>query len=273
MRKRFSIFLSIFASLTNGESFATSGLQLGVGASALGGVNVTGGYVPRRSASGFLRKFGFRVDLSSTTPVKSIMNSAVRSVMGDGVHAGSGLEIYQGQIHGRQAGALIDFYPAAANSFWRGLRVTGGFFAGDLTLDTKLTGPYHDAPANAFVFKLFGTYYYYAGNIVSGTAKIDWDYSGPYLGVGFDVPIWRNFALYLDVGAVFSGRAAHLTLNMPFKNLYQYDEKTDAWHSVNSPQLQKKVDELKNQAVDDANRELSSKKILPILKLGFLYRF
>ena len=273
MRKFFASFLIITVSLSARKSYGLAGLQLGVGASATGGVNVIAGYANRNSDAWFWRKFGFRADFSSTTPVKSTMNAAVRAVMGDGVHAGTGLEIYQGEIYSRSAAALVDFYPVAGGKFWRGFRLTGGFAGGVLSLNTKLTGPYHAAPPDAFVFKIFGTYYYYAGNVVNGTAKIDWNYSGAYFGMGYETGFWNNFAIYLDIGAVFSGRAAHLSLNMPFKNLYQYNEQTGTWQSVNSPQLQRTVDKIKNQAVADANDELSRKKILPVVKIGFLYRF
>lgn len=273
MRKLFALLFALFMSGAAIATILPSGFSFGIGASVLGGMNIVAGFANRDAQNDFWRKFGFRADFSSSAPVKSIMNSTTRSLMGDGVHVGNGLNLYQGEIYSRGGAALIDFYPVSSCNFWHGLRLTGGYAAGNLNLWAKLTGPYMGAPANAFVFQVFDTYYYYAGNVISGSAKIDWTYSGVYFGIGYETAIFGNIAIYLDFGAIVSGRSPHLELNMPFNNLYQYDSASGKWQNVNSPQLQGAVDNAKNNAVQDANRKLSRLKVLPVVKIGFVYRF
>ena len=73
------------------------GLQLGVGASALSGMNVIAGYRHMDSNS-LLDRFGVRFDFADTGPLKSAIDSAIDHIMSDGIDVGNGVRIDEGQI-------------------------------------------------------------------------------------------------------------------------------------------------------------------------------
>jgi hypothetical protein len=104
---------------------------------------------------------------------------------------------------------------------------------------------------------------------MNGTAKLDWEYRGPYLGTGFDIGLFAGFKIYVDVGVVFTNEAAKLSLDVPFENLQKLDGST--WKPVTDPENE--VEKYKDQATAEAQDELYDFKFYPMVKVGFMYRF
>lgn len=250
------------------------GMQIGVGVSATSGLNGFVGYANKDFDSFWWKRFGFRVDFASTRPIKSAINSAIDSAMGDdGIDIGDNLAINDGAINAHHAAALVDFYPFGNTWFLGGIRLTGGYYTGKLDIDANLAGKIDGLPSDSFEFKLMNNLYRYTGNGVRGNAHADWKYSGPYLGTGFDLGLFAGFKIYMDAGVVFTNKSAQLSLDVPFDGLQQFDAATNAWQNVTAGAMQDEVERVKAEALADAQHELDDNKFYPMVKLGFMYRF
>ena len=239
------------------------GVYVGVGASALGGMNVLAGY-RYMDKNSWLGKFGARFDFADTGPLKSAIDSAIDHMMRDGIDVGDGVKIDDGKLDSSHYAMLVDFYP-----FDSGWRITGGYLWGNMELDAAIKGVVANAPSQRFYFYINGDYYYYNGNRFNGGVAIDWDFYGPYLGTGFDIGLFCGFRMFMDFGVVLANRPAYLTLDIPHEQLYIYDKGSEAWSPVNIPQLDTDV----ATAESDANHKLSDIRVYPMVKIGFLYRF
>ena len=258
---------------TNPKVKFPHGLQLGVGVSATSGLNGFVGYANKNFDSFWLKRFGVRFDFSSTSPIKSVINSGIDSIMGDdGVSIGDGLTVKDGSIKAQSFAALIDFYPFGNTWFFGGFRVSGGYYFGDLSMDANLTGNVDGLPDSEFAFELNGIEYKYIGNQIHGTAKADWNYRGPYLGAGFDWGLFAGFKIYLDAGVVFTNKTAQLGLDLPVNNLYKWNNNTGTWENVELTGLAE-FEQAKHDALADAQDELDKLKFYPMVKIGFMYRF
>ena len=174
---------SIEQESTNPDIKFPHGLQLGVGVSATSGLNGFIGYANKNFDSFWLKRFGVRVDFATTSPLKSAINSGIDSVMGDnGIDLGDGLTIKDGSIEGQHFAALLDFYPFGNTWFLGGIRVSGGYYFGNLDLSANLTGKVDGLPDSEFAFSLNGIDYKYIGNELHGTANAEWNYRGRILG-------------------------------------------------------------------------------------------
>jgi len=244
-------------------SFA-NGVQVGIGASLTGGVHVFTGYHNKDFDNYWLRRFGTRIGFAGIDPLKSAIDSAIDSIMRDGVEVGDGVKIDNGALDAWHASVLLDYYPFAGA--WR---MTGGYAWGGMQLDADIFGEITYAPSQRFYFYLAGDHYYYNGNNFGGTATIDWNYHGPYLGTGFDFNLGCGFGVFVDFGAVLTSRPAKLSLDIPHEQLYIYNTQTQSWSPVTIPALDADV----ARATRKANRKLSDFKVYPIIKLGFVYKF
>ena len=242
------------------------GVQIGVGISGSSGLNGFVGYANKDFESFWAKRFGVRFDFASTKPIKSTINNAVDAAMGDGIDVGDNLTISQGKIDTAHYAALVDFYPFGDTWFLGGLRISGGYAFGDMKMTANVAGRI-DGPSGYYEFELAGQKYAYAGNDVNGTAKMDWDYRGPYLGAGFDLGLFAGFKMYLDAGVVFTNRAAELSLDIPTDNLKQWNG--TSWTAVDVAALETVVAD----TLADAQSELNDFKFYPMVKLGFMYRF
>ena len=239
------------------------GISIGVGASALGGINILAGYRYLDSTS-LWGKIGTRFDFSDTAPLKSAIDSAIDHIMRDGVDVGDGVKIDEGKLNSSHYAVMVDFYP-----FDSGWRLTTGLMWGNLELDTLIKGEIAEIPSERFYFYINGDHYYYNGNRFRGGVAIDWDFYGPYFGTGFDIGLFCGVRLFLDAGIVLANRPAYLDLDIPHEQLYIYNKETGTWAPVTVPKLDSDV----VAAEKDANHKLSDFRIYPVLKLGFLYRF
>ena len=240
------------------------GTQVAVGASLTGGIHLSAGYYNSEWSDFWRRHFGMRIGFASTNPLKSAIDSAIDSVMRDGIDVGNGVKIDNGQLDVWHVSMLLDYHPFAG--VWR---ITGGYAWGGMQLDSDIFGKIEQAPSQRFYFYLAGDHYYYNGNDFGGIATIDWNFHGPYLGTGFDWRIGCGFGVFIDFGVVFTSRAPHLSLNIPHEQLYIYSKQTQTWAPVTIPTLDNDV----VRATHDANRKLSDFRFYPVVKLGFSYHF
>lgn len=247
------------------------GLQIGVGLSVTSGLNGFVGYANKNFDSFWLKRFGIRADFATTSPLKSLINSGIDAVMGDeGIDIGDGIIIKDGDIKNQHFAALIDFYPFGNTWFLGGIRLTGGYYWGDLELTAKLTGHVEELPDSEFAFELNGADYRYVGNQLYGTAKADWNYRGPYLGAGFDWGLFAGFKIYMDAGVVFTNKTAQLGLDLPTDNLQKWNG--TSWEKVELDGIAE-FEQAKQDALADAQDELNKLKFYPMIKIGFMYRF
>ncbi len=240
------------------------GAQIGVGASLTGGINLIAGYYNPDLSGYWASHLGMRIGFASTDPLKSAIDSAIDSIMRDGVDVGDGVRIDNGRLDAWHASVLLDYYPFAGS--WR---LSGGYAWGGMQLDSDIFGEIEQAPSQRFYFYLAGDHYYYNGNDFSGLATIDWNFHGPYFGTGFDITLFCGFSLFIDMGVVFASQPAKLALDIPHDQLYIYNKEIQTWSPVTIPALDADV----ARATDEANRKLSDFKFCPVLKMGFAYRF
>lgn len=262
---------SIEQESTNPDIKFPHGLQLGVGVSASSGLNGFVGYANKNFDSFWLKRLGFRLDFATTSLMKSAINSGVDAFMGDdGIDIGDGLTIKDGSIEGHHFAALVDFYPFGDTWFLGGIRISGGYYLGNLDLSANLTGKVNDLPDSEFAFSLEGIDYKYVGNEVHGTANAEWNYRGPYLGAGFDLGLFAGLKIYMDAGVVFTNKTAQLGLDLPTDNLQKWNG--SSWEKVDLSEISE-FEQAKVAALADAQDELDKLKFYPMVKIGFMYRF
>ena len=265
MKHTILIFLGIVLCVPiNTFAGALDGTSVALGVSATSGLNLSVGYHHATSDNYWISHFGLRADIASTDPLKSALDSAIDSYMRDGVDVGDGIKIDNGQLDAWHASMILDFYP-----FSGAWRISGGYAWGGATLASDIFGTIDAAPSQRFYFYLAGDHFYYNGNQFDGSATIDWNYHGPYLGTGVDIDIFCGFSVFADVGIVFTSRPAKIALDIPHEQLYMYNKETQSWAPVTIPALDNDV----TQATHDGNKKLSDFKFYPMVKLGFAYRF
>lgn len=240
------------------------GLSVGVGVSAVAGINMSLGYHNTEHESYWLRHFGMRIDFADTSALKSALDSAIDSYMRNGRNIGDGVKIDQGSLDAWHGAFLLDYYPFAGA--WR---LSGGYALGNSTLGAAIFGEIANASSNRYYFNLAGDHYYYNGNNFNGVATIDWDYYGAYFGTGFDFRLGCGFGVFLDLGGVLTNRPARIALDIPQEQLYIYDTQSGTWSPVAIPKLESDV----ARATREANSKLSKIRIFPMIKLGFSYNF
>ncbi len=267
------MFIVIFLGAGSAHAVSFDGFALGGGLSATSGLNGFIGYGNMDSASWWGRHLRFRLDFASTKPIHSTFDSIIDSFIGDDGYTIDDITIQDVDIVAKHMSWLFDYYIFADSKYFCGWRVSGGYMKGLLKVDAELTGAVDGAPAGAFGFKLFNTYYYYTGNTVRGTADIDWKYHGPYIGTGFDIGLFAGFNIFIDLGLVFTNRHAQADLNVPFQNLYQSTDGGKTWQNVQDENLEAYVEAERQRALADVQRDLDKLDFLPIIKIGFMYRF
>ncbi|MDR0803684.1 MAG: hypothetical protein LBO08_01155 [Rickettsiales bacterium] len=107
-------------------------------------------------------------------------------------------------IKNQSVGAMIDFYPFGDTWFAGGIRLTGGYYFG--TMKVGLTNTIANDIGGSYLIDAGGTdrigFQSAAGSKIA--AKLNWNYSGPYAGIGFDLGVFRGFKFYMDAGVVFA---------------------------------------------------------------------
>ena len=107
-------------------------------------------------------------------------------------------------------GGLVDFYPFGDTWVLSGLRLTGGYYLGsmNITLQNNMPNDLPNADGWRYnVEEVSETSDKIIARINGGSkisADFRWAYSGPYLGLGFDLGVLFGFKFYMDAGVVFS---------------------------------------------------------------------
>ena len=104
---------------------------------------------------------------------------------------------------------------------------------------------------------------------MNATANGNWKYHGPYVGTGFDLGLGGGFKMYMDLGVVFTSKAAQLGLNVPTEGLKTGDDQVVQGNATLEANLQNDIDATLQEGQD----ELDKYKYFPIVKIGFMYRF
>ena len=249
------------------------GLQLGIGVSPTSGLNAFVGYNNKKFDSFWAKRFGVRFDFASYSPIKSSLNKRINDHIGDeGFEIEDALKIDDFKLNAKHYGAMIDFYPFCDTWFLGGWRVSGGYFSGKLDLDASIHGT---DKGGKIEFELDDKKYSYDGTEMHGKAMIDWKYSGPYLGTGFDLGLFWGIKIYMDAGVVFTDKTAKIDLDIPTEGLEdEFGIQIEA--NSSNPTIQAAYDEFmnaKDKTLEDARKELKDYPYYPLIKLGFMYRF
>lgn len=243
------------------------GVQFGVGVSATGGLNGFVGYANKKADSFWGKRFGIRFDFATTKPIENEINDVLDSVVDDkGIDIGDNLTVYGGEMDAKHYAALIDFYPFGDTWFLGGWRLTGGYAFGNMNLSADITGT-PDKASGLYEFELGGKQYAYTGNTAHGTANLDWQYHGPYVGTGFDFGLLAGLKIYVDAGVVFTNKAAEFALSVPMDNLQQFNGTN--WEAVNVADLDASIKE----TLSDVQSKLDDFQFYPMVKVGLMYRF
>lgn len=262
------VLLTASAMAETDNSFPT-GMQMGVGLSATSGLNGFVGYANKNFDSFWWKRLGVRFDFATTSPIRSTIDKIVDKYVGDeDIEIGDELRITTPTIKAKHVAAMIDIYPFGNTWFLGGWRLTGGYYMGNIEANSLVTST--ALPGGEFEFELGGNQYKYVG-AMQGKAKVDWKYSGPYAGTGFDLGLFWGIKIYVDAGVVFTSKSAELDLDIPYGGLYQMVG--SVWTQVNTPALEAAVEAAKRQELADAQKELDKIKFYPMVKVGFMYRF
>ena len=248
------------------------GMQFGLGVSATSGMEGFIGYNNKKFDSFWWKRLGVRLGYASTKPVKSFINKTVDRYMGDGIDIGDHLTVTDGKITAKQMFAVIDFYPFGDTWFLGGLRLSGGYYSGDLNVSADLTAKAKGSVPAELVgreFQLGDVWYRYNGGDAKGMATAKWDFGGPYAGLGFDLGLFSGLKIYFDAGVVFTDTTAKLNLEINDVAALQQSTDRTSWVPVNLGDFEIN----KAQVLADAQSKLDKYPYYPIVKLGLMYRF
>ena len=245
------------------------GLQLGVGVSPTSGLNGFIGYNNKNFDSFWWKRLGVRFDIATYSPIKHKLNKEINEMAGEGkdsLEIGD-LAVENFAMDANHYGAMIDFYPFGNTWLFGGLRLSGGYVTGKLDFTTDITSR---NLGGTYQIELNGHTYEYNLASARGKAKVNWKYSGPYIGTGFDLGIFRGFKLYFDAGVVMSDKPAKADLDVPLNGLNEIiaGVPTPVAGSVLTQFEDNKKAELRK--VQD---ELDKYEYFPVIKFGFMYRF
>ena len=142
--------------------------------------------------------------------------------------------------------------------------MSGGYFTGKLNLSADIKS----INKTVYEFELDGHTYTYDTGDAKGKAKINWKYSGPYIGTGFDLGLFWGIKIYMDAGVVFTDKSAKADLNIPLDGLKIGGQPVEGDND--------KIQDLENSKkaeLKDIQEDLDDIKYYPMVKLGFMYRF
>jgi hypothetical protein len=259
---------------SNSEIKFPRGMQLGLGVSVTSGINGFVGYANKNFDSFWWKRLGVRLDFATTAPIESAINGTINTAVDDNQDVGDNIAIKSVDVTAHHIGLLVDFYPFGDTWFLGGWRLTGGYMMGKFGIGADLSSTINDAPSDPVSFEMNGSDYHYLGNAITGRATGTWKYSGPYMGTGFDLGLLWGVKIYMDAGAVYTNKTAVMGLNVPLNNLLEVSTDGGAtWDHVEGTPFEAQFNIDKQEALRDANDDLSKYEFFPMLKLGFMYRF
>ncbi|MDR0449380.1 MAG: hypothetical protein LBG89_02890 [Rickettsiales bacterium] len=207
------------------------GLQFGAGFTIMPGHNWMVGYANKEHKSFWWKRIGGRLDMTTpmTINAKAIMSDTANgyelkpevnlwfhkqtfpSFKMDQVEIDDTPLSFQGtqaalDLRHKNFGALLDIYPFGNTWFLGGWRLTGGYYTGSLELGANAFFPNH-TPTGGFVQAIDNTNDELKFRVKGGSkfgTNINWRYSGPYVGLGFDLGLLLGAKIYFDAGAVYT---------------------------------------------------------------------
>ncbi len=254
--------ISLFAISGPAMAVSLTGLEIGAGVSPTSGVGGFVGYHNPELKNWFWKRIGVRADFATTSPIKSLYEINDYEIDD---------ENYDFVAESRHMGAMLDIYPFGNTYFLGGIRVSGGYVDGKMNATAETNPMINESP----IFEIGDEYYLYNGSGVI-SANGDWKFSGPYLGMGFNVGLFAGLKIYMDAGVVFTDKP-DIGYNVPLDGLNQC---TDSTCSVTTPVtgdpaaialLNTEINNQIEQIKDDIN--FDKMKYYPMLKLGLMYRF
>jgi hypothetical protein len=209
-----------------------AGLQFGAGLTIMPGHNWFIGYANKDFESFWWKRIGGRLDF--TTPMSLSASATIHDKIGGGYEVDPHAQIWFKKfdfdkqtikedfdlddetisLNGSNAkffmkhknfGALMDIYPFGNTWFLGGLRLSGGYYMGELMADFHTDIPL-DIPAQGFKQPI-GANDELRFRIRNGSkfgTTINWKYNGPYVGLGFDLGLLWGAKIYMDAGAVYT---------------------------------------------------------------------
>ena len=251
------------------------GLQFGIGMSATSGLNAFVGYNNKDLNSFWAKRFGIRFDFATYSPIKSTFNRELNNIIGDdGYKMSERVKLQDFKVDGNHYGAIVDFYPFGDTWFWGGWRLSGGYMAGKLELNAA---PWSEKLPNGLTrFYLDDWMLFYNGDQMLARGNVNWKYSGPYLGTGFDLGIFHGFKIFVDAGVVFANKTPEVTLDVPLDGLMRIETVGGVKQLVfvkDNEEAYKNFKTGYDTALADARNEVKDFEYYPMVKVGFMYRF
>jgi len=257
----------------NSDTSFPRGVQFGIGVSPTSGLNAFVGYNNKSLNSFWWKRFGFRLDFATYSPIKNKLNTEINDAIGnEGYKVSENVRLKDFEIYAKHIGAIIDFYPFGDTWLLGGWRVSGGYMTGKLDLNAGFVG-YEKAGVTGFCVNDY--FYYYSNGQLYGRAFASWKYSGPYLGTGFDLGLIAGLKLYMDAGVVFTSTRPDIDVNIPLDGLMRFGEDTgyEAKSVKDNSEVLEFFEQNKEAALAEARNEVKDYKYYPIVKLGLMYRF
>ncbi len=239
------------------------GVQFGAGVGTTG-ANFFAGYANRESSYWLIKKFGVRFDYASTDMFDITMDTIADQAFEYVDGLGDIMSAKDTNVKAESKGIMVDFYPFSSS----GWRLSGGYTSGNLSFNSTADISYgFDAE-----FELAGTQYRYNASDLEGVAQFNWDYKGPYVGTGFEGTLYKGLKFYMDMGVVFADKSGQFDLIVPETGLEVFEGGT--WNPVaGDTTLTDEFEDLKADALKDANEDISKIDFYPIIKMGLMYRF
>jgi len=267
MKKSLLPIFLILLSLVN-SVFADSvlkGIQFGAGISGTTGINSFVGYSNKDSDSFLLKRLGFRLDFAKMPDTDINIDVKFSDNLGDIVKIGNS------KVSSHHFGGFVDIYPFGNIWFLGGLKLTTGYLSGNFNSSSVLKNS-NNTSIQEFVID--GNKYKYDTSDIFGKAQINWNFSGLYLGGGFDLGLFYGLKIFFDLGTVLVNSSPILDLDIPINGSLKYfDNGTNTWVSVNTPPLISILNNSKNKTIRKSNESLQKFKAFPVVKIGLMYRF
>ena len=230
------------------------GIEAGLGLGVPSGIAFRAGYRFPRSESFFKNRLGFRMDYNTLGPIWSIYKNTVnnkgQSILDNDIDI-DGLVIISGSkfkadLSSSHFGILIDFHPFGYIFALGGLRITAGYYFGELALSAKISnyemnldqefkskaeikGSGDSIDVNVFIRgDLNGK------DVGSLKTKMAFNSTGPYVGLGWDIGIVGGLHLTFDAGVV-SSNLHKISLNLPKLVLPNNAEVEVSWKDITDP--------------------------------------
>jgi hypothetical protein len=106
-------------------------------------------------------------------------------------------------------GGIVDFYPFGNRWFLGGFRMSGGYYVGKMSAELNANLPNFLPNENGVPFNVMGTassdkMFVRLDRPTKFRGAFNWKYSGPYLGGGFDLGVFRGLKFYFDAGVIYT---------------------------------------------------------------------